>query len=76
MKARKEGRRERKQRKPGEKAKTRIYLFIIIFYLIISITSSRKTWAERQDEDEVENTKGIPAQLKGYLFFILNKNKL
>ena len=39
--------------------------------MIISTTSSRKTWAERQDEDEVENAKGIPAHLMGYVFFIL-----
>ena len=39
--------------------------------MIISTTSSRKTWAERQDEDEVENAKGIPARLTGYVFFIL-----
>ena len=66
MKGRKEGRRGRKQRKLGEKAKTRIYSFIylFIFYLIISTTSSRKTWAERQDEDEVENAKGMPARIK------------
>ena len=28
-------------------------------------------WAEHQDEDEVENAKGIPACLMGYVFFIL-----
>ena len=39
--------------------------------MIISTASSRKTWAERQDEDEVKNAKGIPAHLKGYMFFIL-----
>ena len=39
--------------------------------MIISTTSSRKTWAERQDEDEVENAKRIPARLTGYVFFIL-----
>ena len=69
--AKKGGKKGKKAKKTGGKGKnTYLSLFIIIFYLIISITSSRKTWAERQDEDEVENAKGIPARLKPYAFFI------
>jgi len=70
--AKKGGKKGKKAKKTGGKGKN-MYLsfFIIISYLITSITSSRKTWAERQDEDEVENAKGIPAHIKPYVFFIL-----
>ena len=55
----------------GKKQKLVFIFFIIIFYLIISTISSRKTWAECQDENEVKNTKGSSAHLIRYVFFIL-----
>ena len=68
------GKKGKKAKKTGGKGKnTYLSFFIIIFYLITSITSSRKTWAEHWEEDEVENAKGIPAHLKGYVFFYLKK---
>ena len=65
IEAMKGGKKGKKAKKTGGNGKN-MYLsfFIIIFYLITSITSSRKTWAECWEEDEVENAKGIPAHLK------------
>jgi hypothetical protein len=74
IEAKKEGKKGKKAKKTGGKGKnTYLFIIIIIFYLIISITSSRKTWDECREEDEAENAKGIPAHLKGYVFFNLKK---
>lgn len=62
--AMKGGKKGKKAKKTGKKGKnTYLFFFIIVSYPITSTTSSRKTWAERQHEDEIENAKGTPAKL-------------
>jgi hypothetical protein len=69
--AQKEGKKRKKAKKTGGKGKNMyLFFFIIIFYLITSTSSSRKTWAERQHEDELENAKGAPPKPKTYVSFI------
>ena len=69
MHRKKGGKSKKKGKKTGGKAK-KTYLFyflIFIFYFNTPTTSSRKTWADRQDEDDIENAKGTPTRLQPYV---------
>jgi hypothetical protein len=63
---RKEGRRGRKL---GPREKTGIYSLSLSFVFFNSLTTcSRKTLADRQHEDKIENAKGTPARLQPCVF--------
>jgi len=69
MMQRKEGRRGRRGRKLGQRGKTCIYFIFLIFFSFSFLTTcSRKTWADRQHEDKIENAKGTPACLQPCVF--------
>jgi hypothetical protein len=73
MKQGKEGRRGRRGRKLGPRGRTSIYFIFLNFVSSHSLTtSSRKTWADRQQEDQIENAKGTPARLQPYVFFLFH----
>ena len=63
------GKKGKKAKKTGTKGKN-----MYLFYFLTSVpfnsltTSSRKTWADRQQEDEIENVKGTPARLQPCVF--------
>ena len=64
-----EGNDAEKEGKKGKKGK-KTYLFYFWSALSLSAhsTYSRKTWADRQHEDNVENAKGTPTQLQPCVF--------
>ena len=66
--AEKEGNKGKKGKKTGAKGKKK-YLFFVCFVSFSSLTTySRKTWADRQHEDNIENAKGTPAHLQPCVF--------
>ena len=65
MMQRKKGIRGRKGRKLGPRGKRSIYFIFVSFVSFSSLTTySRKTWADCQHEDNIDNAKGTPAHLQ------------
>ena len=59
------GKKGKKSKKSKGKGKNKyLCFFLIIYYFNALSTSSRKTWADCQDEDEIENAKGTPTHLQ------------
>jgi hypothetical protein len=67
------GKKGKKGKKTWAKGKNKYYFIFLSFVSSHSLTtSSRKTWADRQQEDQIENAKGTPARLQPCVFFLFN----
>ena len=67
--AEKEGKKGKKGKKTGAKGKQKYVFYFCQLCPFSSLTTySRKTWADRQHEDNVENAKGTPAHLQLCVF--------
>ena len=60
------GRKAKKAKKTGKK-RYLILFFLSNFHSNIYTTRSKKTWADRQREDDKEKAKGSPARLQPYI---------
>ena len=70
--AEKEEKKGKKGSKLGTRGKRSIYFIFVSFVSFSSLTTySRKTWADHQHEDNIENPKGTPAHPQPYVFSFL-----